>query len=267
MFLKGKKDQCLEIRRQKSKRSSQQASNTAAYEEACAQQPYRLATLYQGYDLGANGAQSLINSIDAGMPSPLSQLFMQADAESAAAAKSEQLAAPVLSAGSYSIAQPVASAFGGKNTHFGSSVLPASYHSNRHLDYNWNQSAPKSQAFSSFPVPLMLKKKNYDNIMERQEMFSSNAPAGIIRLEDIFPSKSSSRLTSGEWSGQQTHSTSNYRDDATHSTPGFCDDPIPFMTRNQPHDFASISDRGLYTQSALGLPGRKGYCLSLLGHP
>ena len=202
-------------------------------------------SLYQDYDrlLGVNNAQSLIDSIDAGMPSPLGRLFMQADAESAAvASKSKQPTAPV--SGSRSIAQPVDSVSGsvyGGEQHAqytsssvlgGTSALPASYHSDRQMDHKWNQSAPQSQASSSFPSFML---KNYDNIMERQESYSSSskAPDEIILLEDIFPSSvSSSRFTPGEWSGQRAHSTSNYRDDAAHSTPGFSDDPTPF-TRNQ----------------------------------
>jgi hypothetical protein len=92
MFQKGKKKQCLRIRRQSRKVGSHQASSSSHGGDNADEryaQPYPLATLYQDYAaLGANNAQSLIDSIDAGMPSPLDRLFMQADAAESVAATS-----------------------------------------------------------------------------------------------------------------------------------------------------------------------------------
>ena len=224
-------------------------------------------SLYQDCDLllgvKNHDAQSLIDSINAGMPSPLGQLFMQADAESAALAKRKQRTASV--GGSLSITQPVdfvsGSVFGGEqHTQYsssvseGTSVLPAFHYSDRQMDYKWNQSAPQSQASSSFP-PFSLK--SYDNIMERQKSYSSSskAPDEIILLEDISPPMSSSRFTPGEWSGQQAHSTSNYRDDAAYSTPNYLTSRYSTQetSRMISHPFRTVD----HTQSALGLGERK----------
>jgi hypothetical protein len=146
--------QCLEIRRQRPRRKgcSHQEPDSGVVEEGwttCAQ-PYRLATLYQEYeDLGAEKAQLLVDSIGAGNASPLDELFMQEDAESAAA-KCKPVADSVSSGSCSTITQqqPVAisSMFGGKNTNFsssmlGSAVFAASSASDRQMNFAWHQAA------------------------------------------------------------------------------------------------------------------------------
>jgi hypothetical protein len=89
MSLKGKKNQSL-----KPDKTQAELVKMVTKKEM----PSRTArhTAYQDYDLVASNAQSIIDSIDAGMPSS-DRLFMQADADSAAA-KNKQPAAALLSA-------------------------------------------------------------------------------------------------------------------------------------------------------------------------
>jgi hypothetical protein len=87
------RDQSLETLRQKHQRRSSKEMVTKK------EMPSRTAchTVYQDMILVASNAQSIIDSIDAGMPSLWIVSFMQADADSAAA-KNKQPAAALLSA-------------------------------------------------------------------------------------------------------------------------------------------------------------------------